>query len=601
MSSKFTAALSAALVSLIVLGGCSGVGGMNPSPILIPPPQSSGSSGGGPAITPTQNPNPTRSASLIASPSQSSYLLMGYIDQVRPSEFHLNGGAGIGYIWVHTNGSTRTAYNGLTPKAGLYVIATATGSPSASLTALYAALYTSPPPTETINGELTSSQPYGYAIRMSNDGRYVPLALSSTTSVSGAVSFWTPVTASVTGSEATGFLARTLVVSSPKPTPPPGGAPNHLLTADYLEGLYGTYSVTPERAAPYLTWAQTTINDANGIAAAGIKTQIYVDPNWMDSGNTMYPEVTSADYSRTCSGALVAVNFYSTGTRYDMNPNYSGTHSAFATWVNRERAAGHIDMLYEDNAGPLSQYASYPNGMPCNYSDGAWVSGAIAMDNAVSVPVMINGLNSFDDSNVSSRNLPIMSGSNTVAGSMEGCYDDLSQAIETGTSWQIMENTELAVTNMGKIYECMARNQGTASGMTQARLFTLASFLLSYNPSKSILAEEFYTPSRLHVFPESGLVALNPRTPTPSSYTSLRQPDGAYGREYGACYYRGTYVGACAVAVSREEGLTPAFPFPGYTRTLVLSGDGVLDGGTASMNGPAPGYMPDGTGIIAFR
>jgi hypothetical protein len=131
------------------------------------------------------------------------------------------------------------------------------------------------------------------------------------------------------------------------------------------------------------------------------------------------------------------------------------------------------------------------------------------------------------------------------------------------------------------------RNLNSASGQTDARLYALASFLLTYDPSTSVLWEQFATPSGFHVEPESQLVVLDPLTATPSSVGSLQQAGGAYGRQYGQCYLAGNFVGPCAVVVNPTSS-TLAFPFPQYAHTLVLSGGGILDGGTVAANGPAP-------------
>ena len=51
------------------------------------------------------------------------------------------------------------------------------------------------------------------------------------------------------------------------------------------------------------------------------------------------------------------------------------------------------------------------------------------------------------------------------------------------------------------------------------RLFVIASFLLTYDLSHSMLAEGFTTPSNSRVEPESQLVPLAPRLPTPADYS----------------------------------------------------------------------------------
>jgi hypothetical protein len=375
----------------------------------------------------------------------------------------------------------------------------------------------------------------------------------------------------------------------------------HVMTAEYLLGYYGTHSVTPSQAAPYLSWAQTSIGDSRSIHNAGIKTQIYIDPNWVGTTDPMYSGSTESDFAHTCGGSRVTVQFGSASSRYDTNPGSSAMRSHWASWVSAQKAAGWVDMIFEDNGGPLSSYAKYPSGMPCGYSSSTWISYAEGMNNSISAPIIMNGLNAF--TTAPAPNLTVVeNSSNTVGGNMEGCYNDLNDPIDTGTSWLIEENSELALSRAGKYFQCMGRDQASGASSTTARIFSYASFLLSYNPSKSVFESEWYTPSKFHVYPETGLVALNPVVSTPSSITSLRTSTGVYGREYGACYYRGTYVGKCAVAVNHTYGSVERFPFSGYTRTLTLSGYGVLDGGSASTNGPPPpSSMSAYTAVIAFK
>ena len=104
--------------------------------------------------------------------------------------------------------------------------------------------------------------------------------------------------------------------------------------------------------------------------------------------------------------------------------------------------------------------------------------------------------------------------------------------------------------------------------------------------------------------PEAELVAKNPVLPEPSKPSDMLQQGGAFGRQYKACYFHGNYVGPCAAVVNSNQPGKPAVPFPWsstYHHTLAVSGYGVLDGGTAKFNGPAPPQtMDSGTGIIAF-
>src|SRR5579864_1312488 len=76
---------------------------------------------------------------------------------------------------------------------------------------------------------------------------------------------------------------------------------NHIPTGDFLGGVFGTHSIKWSQAAPYLTWAMTDKHDANAIAAAGIKTIFYSDPDRTLPGGPMYSQDEST-FAHACSG-----------------------------------------------------------------------------------------------------------------------------------------------------------------------------------------------------------------------------------------------------------------------------------------------------------
>jgi hypothetical protein len=375
----------------------------------------------------------------------------------------------------------------------------------------------------------------------------------------------------------------------------------HVATADYLAGYYGTTQITPLQAAPFLTWAQTDHYSASAISAAGIKTQLYVDPNRVSSTSPMYGYMTESDYAHDCSGDRITFN--NTTGRYVTDPNSSSLQLHFAQYVARQMSLAHFDMIFEDNAGPLGpdqQYASFTPSLPCNYTDASWIVGGIALDQAPLIPIIVNGIEITVGYAVS-ETLQLYQGSNTVGGNFENCYSTSNKLKQTGGFWATTEDSELQTLGDGKIFECMLRNQGQAASNTDARLYGYASYLLTYNPARSIFWEEFQTPSGFHVEPESELVALDPVLQAPSDVTSLKTGTGVYARQYAECFLHGQFVGACIAAVNPDPTYSHAFPSSGYTRTLALSGGGVLDGGTVSVNGPAPQTLGPGEAAIAFK
>jgi hypothetical protein len=369
--------------------------------------------------------------------------------------------------------------------------------------------------------------------------------------------------------------------------------PRHVLTADYLGYPYGSTSVAWSSAAPYLTWAQTGTESASAIHNAGIKTELYADPNaTANDGDPLYTSNEST-FAHTCGGSRVAYP-YGGHTFYVMAIGTSAMQSLFANWVNSKRAIAHYDAVYEDNAGPWLGLSYYP----CSYSNSQWITYGEEINQASPLPVISGGLEDLYNEGVS-LTLQLLNSGNTIGGNYEHCYSDTATPEMHGWVWKAMEQTEIDVAARGKLFECQARNTNSASSSIPARIFTLASFLLSYNPNTSMLWEQFATPSNFHVMPESGLVALSPKV-VPSSLSSLYQSGGTYGRQFNSCYYRGNSVGACAVVVNSDTVSHP-FPYSGYHHTLYLSGSGVLDGGRAYTTGPAPpSYLAAESAAIVF-
>ena len=548
---------------------------------------------------PPSTPIPYQSGSITAS---------GPISGTFSGGFTINAGKS-GYMHIYTDSST--VFAGGTPKAGVYAQSTGTGSMVTSVTARYVALYSAAPPTITVSGTVSAAAPYGFVEKASSESSSssnsaLPIVMNASTVVGGA-SLVTGSVVKVTGvgSRSEALLAQSIVVSrstAVNPTPTPGPiSQKHLLTADYLGTPYGTTSIAWSQAAPYLTWAQTEWQNANAISATGIKTQLYGDPNRTQagSGDPLYTS-DETTFAHDCSGNRVTDVLNPTVTQYVMAIGGSSMQTLFANYAAQQLGHGHYDALYEDDAGPLSDFIYTPfSAMPCNYSDSQWLAYSQELNHVSTVPIIFNGLELFNGTSLSGS-IGLLQSSNTIGGNFEHCYSDGSQAEITGSSWEVAENTELAITAQQKLFECQLRNLNAASASIPARIYALASFLLTYNPSTSILWEEFATNSGLHVEPEEQLVALDPLAASPATVSGLVQTGGAYGRQYAQCYLAGKFVGACAVVVNPTSSpLT--FPFPQYTHTLTLSGGGVLDGGTVATNGPAPGSTVGATtGVIAF-
>jgi hypothetical protein len=568
----------------------------SPSPVTSPVPTPTSA----PTATPTLTPTPVPTAAPSNGPTIS--VPAGVRTWSGPVVGFMQGGFEIhapnGYTNVYTNSNTTVVG---TLQKGEYAQATGTGSPYTKVQGIYVSAYGSQPGNETVSGTVTSSTSYGFTLNASASYPSVPIILNSSTIVAGAT---LAVGASVqvigAGSEGQSILAAQVVVATPVAPPTPTPAPiaqTHVVTADYLGSPWGSTSISWAAAAPFLSWAEVSPANASAIRAAGIKTQLYVDPNRTATTDPMYSSVES-EFAHDCSGNRITT-LLNGQTLYVMDVTASTLQQSFAQYT--AQYAGSYDAVFEDDSGPLSDFTySQFSAMPCNYSDAAWISGGESLNDASAVPVIANGLSATGTSAISPA-IQLLASSNTIGGAMEGCYASPSIVKATGTYWVNVEDTELEVGDQNKIFECYANGPGSSGTNPDARLYVYASFLLGYNPSTSVLWEMYSTGTGFNVNPETGLVALDPKVPTPASISSLQQAGGTYGREYQECFLHGQFVGACAVVVNPDAGSPHIFPFPQYTHTLVLSGGGVLDGGTVSTTGPPPPeYLAAGEAAIAF-
>lgn len=562
--------------------------------------------------------------STAPTPAPGQISVSGTVVALKSStEFEINGGSGVGYLNIYTTSSTVDNFNGHTLSDGVNVTVVGTGSAATYVTAA----------SVTIGSTTTQSGPIAPAPgQIQVAGSIVAIKSSSEFEINGGagvgyldiyttsstvdyfnglkLAVGTYATINGSGSASTYVTAANITLSSgsttsPSPTAPPAttaGVPSHVQTADYFEGYYGTFKVSPAQAAPHLTWAQTTTADSSAIAAAGIKTQIYLDPNREASTDPIYGYIKNepSAFAHNCSGTMVTMK---TGSLIQdvTNPASSDLRTAVASYTATQKADGHVDMVFEDNGGFLEPSDTYPNGMPCGYSVSSWISATEGLDQASAIPIIANGLNLYTSSSLSPVIGLVKGSSNTVGGNMEHCFTDNSRAIQYGTAWTQVQNTAIQIVGDGKYYECMARNTNPAVDEITPRLFTIASFLMTYNPNLSILQEEFGTNTGLAVMPESELVPLDPVQTATSSITQLRTSTGVYARQFNACYLRGSSVGACVVAVNNDD-VSERFPYSGYTHTLVISGSGVLDGGSVSVNGgAAPSTLAPGQAVVAFK
>lgn len=378
----------------------------------------------------------------------------------------------------------------------------------------------------------------------------------------------------------------------------------HVLTFTYIGGHDAPELNSYGEAAKWTTWAFTSVKDSPGLRREGIKTVWYTNPTHVAPGEPtkLYTEDESM-FLHDCAGNRITINKSGRQQRFLTEPS-SGTLSS--RW--RAAAAAHpFDAYFLDNTGSLHSLSA----QPCKYDPDSYAQATLELIRSLGYPVIYNELMDFRMSGRQpvglARQTLFDQASNVVGGMAEGCYVTYQNfgPIVTGARWNLTEDTQIKMAQDGKEFICLSRSKGKmdASQAIDLRQYTYASFMLTYDPRTSVLAEPFYTsPSGFWMTPEVALVPSDPLVGEPSDVESLRLSTGAYGREFAHCSVGGTSVGPCAAVVNPDASRSVGFPYSKYHHTLTMNGSGVSDGGTISTSGPPPpSSIPPGTGVVVFQ
>ncbi len=368
--------------------------------------------------------------------------------------------------------------------------------------------------------------------------------------------------------------------------------PTHVQTADYYAGYAGTKAVPPQQAAQWLTWGETDTAGARQLAPYHVKTILYTNPYRIIPGEPMYTADEST-FAHDCGGNRIQT-VEGHANQFLMNPESAQMRKLWTDYVAEHVREAHFDAIFSDDAAG----DAYVSALPCGYQVKDWLDAMVTAQRQVGVPVIYNALSDYQNRGVSKE---IALNASAFGGMMEECYSQLRPDTRaTGWRWYVAEQTELRMAAAGKHFFCYGRDLTPADSAIDSRLYTYASFLLTYDLATSVLWEYYQTPTRGHVMPETQLVALDPVRRI-HSVAELRVPGGLYIREYRRCYVSGKFFGACVAAVNPDDD-TRAFLLRGYSRTLALHGSGVFDGGTVSVDGaPPPATLGPRSAVIAFR
>ncbi|HTX02116.1 MAG TPA: hypothetical protein VMD07_00440, partial [Candidatus Acidoferrales bacterium] len=451
----------------------------------------------------------TRDTKSVISTSGSTSTVSGTIYAGTASEMNVNAGSGCGYVNVYTNSSTSWTYNGDTVSSGTPITFTGTGNCGTSFTASSVTLGSSS--SANLTGTIYGVSGYTIGVNGGSGCGNVNVTYTSSTSITyngDSIAAGTPIQVWGSGNCGTSFSATKIVLGSS--TSSSTIAQTHVLTSDYLGGYGGSTTIAWSTAATVLSWAEVSTEYASAISAAGIKTMDYLAPFFQESTDPLYTS-NSATFSVNCSAARIGLS-YNGGTLWLMNPTSTALEGLVNTWEAGQEAQGHIDAFFYDDIDTLYGVPS----MPCNTTQSSWDSEGSSFIQTSTYPVIFNGYSSNTDTQ------SLIKTSKISGGMSENCYATTGSPTPpfiTGSTWVTNENLELLAAADNKLFFCYNNGAQTGSSEIQLRNYIYASFLLTYNLSTSVLWDTFTTPSDVHVFPETKIVATSPLVSAPSSVT----------------------------------------------------------------------------------
>ncbi|MDQ6941132.1 MAG: hypothetical protein M3169_01295 [Candidatus Eremiobacteraeota bacterium] len=444
----------------------------------------------------------------------------------------------------------------------------------------------------------------------------VALAYNGNTSISSV-----RISANVPGTSLT--AAATLNVQPAASTPPPsapapGSVPNHITTY-YYYGINGINASIP--AAWMAAHADYAEDDGDKVAhatafkqAGGKYTVSYTDPAYVP-----YCFAPFSGPSATCRGAIgkdivdeSAWFHLADGTRVRryvdehfgyqeaLNPASAAVQDAYRKTTQAILANGPIDYFFADDAGSVylgpdgTQMSGWFwgfNGPAVEITtDAQFIAANRKLLAAAAKPIILNGLTPYTMS--PSYNGAWLDSPNVAAQNYESCYaDDTGVAGDHSARWVNQSNSLLATFTHRALGVCMLMATPTPAN----RVYAVASWWMTYNEQYSVIAPypAQPLPDGFTVVPEFEIVPRRPLTSASSDIAALRSANGAYVREFAACYQAGAPIGPCAAVVNPTSASVTLPRLTGqYTGALAVDDKSMYSGGKATWGGTVPATLP---------
>lgn len=367
-----------------------------------------------------------------------------------------------------------------------------------------------------------------------------------------------------------------------------------------------------DRVATMVTWAFADAAVADAARRAGIRTIAYLDPSIQYDPTRDFAPLYADDESlflHACDGRRASVRLGDL-PGYFMDEAAPPFRARLAAYVTRS-VRPHYDVLFVDDVFAATDTLAKVVARPCETAFARERSAAFGAWQAADMPIVFNGLGlAPDDGRPSDHALAAFAGPRVIGGMYEMCLTAFDPQTDRTLghrriegAWLSIENSHLATVARQKMFFCFAESplDGTSTEAAIERTYTYASFLLAYDLRYSVLQEALRSArSGVPVYPESRLVALDPRQSSGADIDALRRGT-AYAREFARCYLARVPLGPCAVAVNPSGTADVPMPLAGYHHALALTGGSIADGGSAAFTAPVPVRLAPATGAIVIK
>lgn len=363
---------------------------------------------------------------------------------------------------------------------------------------------------------------------------------------------------------------------------------------------------------------------ANAFIAAGGKTAIvYTDPEIIPFCFSPFATAGGAKPGK-CSGPLSSslnlsesawlhdasgnrLHVTSNGTQISGNwqdrddPNYSGLPSAYRASLLGLISDAKFNAFEIDDfqSGYIPSYFTFKFGATSREytargtsANAVWLAAQERIIAAAPKPVFLNGIITAYLPNT------VIALPNVLGVMLESCASTTNTRGITGSVWVANMNELLLVTSLHKNAVCI--NYGTTLALsTPERLYGLASWWLTYNPTYSVNLIDIPTADGHEVYPEHGIALYNPITSATTNIATLKTTTGVYLREFQYCYVNKVAIGACAAEVNSDTvtRTVPTTHFK-YGHYLVLNTKSWFSGGAVAWGAGTFTTLPAGTARI---